>query len=122
MPAPTLGCQIAPHYHPDSESESESDDSTLEEESVSQRHGEHAVSSEREAAEKAELEPETPLSIEKAETQRDILGTGRISRPTTLGNRRTKSNRSQVPPEPVGFWCWQMVWLGFVYAHGRMLY
>ena len=118
MPAPTLGCQIAPHYHTDPESDD--DDSTLEEDYVSQLHGEGVESSTQDTANNSG-ELATPLSIEKAETQRDVLGAGRISRPATLGNRRTKSNRSQVPPAPVGFWCWQMVCLGFTqYMNGLL--
>ncbi|KAH7121306.1 hypothetical protein B0J11DRAFT_62820 [Dendryphion nanum] len=103
MPAPTLGCQIAPHYHTDSDSD---DESTLEEEFASQSHGVHAGqsgSSGQEISNEHDAELETPLSIEKAETQRDTGG-----RPATLGNRRTKSNKSQIPQAPVGFWCWQM--------------
>ncbi|KAF2463547.1 uncharacterized protein BDR25DRAFT_272967 [Lindgomyces ingoldianus] len=93
MPAPTIGCQIAPDYeHDDSSSDSES------------------TITEEEEAEQADSQTqrESDLNIEKAETQRDDGGVP-PTRPNTLQHGRRKSSRSQQPPlEPVGFWHWQM--------------
>lgn len=96
MPAPTLGCQIAPHYDHDqwpyntdsSDTDSDSDDQAqgTSESAASAQHG---------------------LDIEKAETQRD-LATIPTARPA-LSRGRTKSSRREAPQAPVGFWHWQMV-------------
>ncbi|KAF1994476.1 hypothetical protein P154DRAFT_624685 [Amniculicola lignicola CBS 123094] len=87
MPAPALGCQIAPDYdHAGQESDSDSSTENEEEMSDSRRDEE----------------------IEKVETQREDGEMPPPIRPAVLQRGRTKSRRSQEPLEPVGFWCWQM--------------
>lgn len=99
MPAPTLGCQIAPNYD-HSQWPYNSDDSS-ETESETEEHVIEAI----ESASSAQHE----LDIEKAETQCDTCGIAPASRPTTLQRGRSKSSRKEPPQTPVGFWHWQMV-------------
>lgn len=98
MPAPTLGCQIAPNY--DHGQWPYNSDESSESESESEAQVEEAL----ESAESAQHE----LDIEKAETQRDICSNVPAGRPTTLQRGRTKSSRKEPPQAPVGFWHWQM--------------
>ena len=96
MPAPTLGCQIAPDYDDVSSSDSDSDSTNSEE-------GERVESSER-------TRTASELNIEKAETQREVGEMPQPVRPSTLQRGRTRSSRKeQQTLEPVGFWHWQMV-------------
>lgn len=90
--------QIAPEYeHGDDSSDSEST-VTEDEEEVPQE----------EVRTPSEQIPAL-LNIEKAETQDEDGTSAPPTRPTTLQKARTKSSRSQAPPDPVGFWHYQMV-------------
>ncbi|KAJ4301246.1 hypothetical protein N0V90_003337 [Kalmusia sp. IMI 367209] len=93
MATPTLGCQIAPHYEHDYDSD-DSSESSLEEDTIS-GSGEQE---QREEAEQADLE--------KLETQQEIGAIRTATRPSM--RTRTRSNRKD-PPEPsVGFFHWKM--------------
>ncbi|KAF2876218.1 hypothetical protein BDV95DRAFT_535626 [Massariosphaeria phaeospora] len=96
MPAPALGCQIAPHYeHDQIVSDSDSTVSEEEEEEEQELHNESPAQDGQE------------MDIEKAETQRDAGPTPAPTRPNTLQKGRTKSSRRE-PAAPVGFWHWSM--------------
>lgn len=89
MPEPTLGCQIAPHYNHDYDSGSDTTDTESEVGSPVQ-----------------EAITRNALAIEKAETQHSRGITPALSK---INTQRSRRSRKDAPPEPVGFWHWQMV-------------
>ena len=91
MSGPTLGCQIAPHYHHDYDSDSDSDTTDTESEVGSPVQEEITGNA---------------LNIEKAETQHSHGITPALSK---INTQRSRRSRKDSPPEAVGFWNWQMV-------------
>ncbi|UPX17674.1 uncharacterized protein EKO05_0008015 [Ascochyta rabiei] len=91
MSEPTLGCQIAPHYHHEQwlyNSDSGSTDS----ESEAERPVQEGIA-------------DDALAIEKVDTQHSRGVTPALTKISTQRSRRSRKDASQ---DPVGFWNWQM--------------